>query len=211
MTQRCRLYLITPPSIDLEEFTPHYRAALDGGEVACVQLRLKDTSESDIRMAAAVLIPLAHERDIAFFINDRPDLAVMLGADGVHIGQGDISYEQARQIVGEERMVGVTCHNSRHLAMVAGESGADYVAFGAFYPTRTKTPKAQADPEIVTWWSELFDIPCVAIGGVTVDNCTELVKSGSDFLAVSSGIWDHPDGAAKAVALFNERFDEYAP
>ncbi len=210
MTQRCRLYLITPPRIDLEEFTPHYRAALDGGEVACVQLRLKDTSESDIRMAAAVMIPLAHERGISFFINDRPDLAVALGADGVHIGQGDRSYEEARQIVGDERMVGVTCHNSRHLAMVAGESGADYVAFGAFYPTRTKTPKTQADPEIVTWWSELFELPSVAIGGITVDNCAELVKAGTNFLAVSSGVWDHSDGSAKAVALFNEQFDEYA-
>ncbi len=210
MSQRCRLYLITPPRIDLEEFTPQYRAALDGGEVACVQLRLKDTSESDIRMAAAVMIPLAHERGISFFINDRPDLAVTLGADGVHIGQGDISYEEARQIVGDERMVGVTCHNSRHLAMVAGEAGADYVAFGAFYPTRTKTPKAQADPEIITWWSELFEIPSVAIGGVTVDNCAELVTAGTNFLAVSSGIWDHAEGAAKAVALFNEQFDEYA-
>lgn len=210
MSQRCRLYLITPPHIDLEEFTPQYRAALDGGEVACVQLRLKDTSESDIRMAAAVMIPLAHERGISFFINDRPDLAVTLGADGVHIGQGDISYEEARQIVGDERMVGVTCHNSRHLAMVAGEAGADYVAFGAFYPTRTKTPKTQADPEIITWWSELFEIPSVAIGGITVDNCTELVTAGTNFMAVSSGIWDHSEGAAKAVALFNEQFDEYA-
>ena len=107
-------------------------------------------------------------------------------------------------------MVGVTCHNSRHLAMVAGEAGADYVAFGAFYPTRTKVPKTRADPEMVTWWSKLFELPCVAIGGIAVDNCADLIKAGADFLAVSSGIWDYPDGPAKAVARFNERFDEYA-
>ena len=210
MTQRCRLYLITPPIFDADEFAGIFQDTLDSGDVACVQLRLKDATDDEIRLAAAGLMPLAQTRDIAFLINDRPDLAAELGADGVHVGQEDASYDQARRIVGDDRILGVTCHNSRHLGVLAGEAGADYVAFGAFFPTRTKAPKTKAEPDLLTWWSSLFEIPCVAIGGITVDNCDVLVTAGADFLAVSSGIWDHPGGSAKAVALFNERFDEYA-
>lgn len=203
-----RLYLITPPVIEPAAFAEQLRAALGAGDVACLQLRLKDgektASDNAFRRAAEALLPVCHEYDVALLINDRPDLAIKLGADGVHVGQEDASYEEARRILGPDRIVGVTCHNSRHLAMEAAETGADYVAFGAFYPTGTKQPKTRAEVEIVEWWSGLMEVPCVAIGGITVENCPPLIAAGADFLAVSAGVWQHPEGPAAAVAAFGE-------
>ena len=209
----CRLYLITPPRLEPRAFADTLRMALNGGDVACLQLRLKgenETPASDdaIRRAVETLMPVAQERDVAFLVNDRPDIAAEMGADGAHIGQEDMSYSQARKLLGPDRIVGVTCHDSRHLAMVAGEEGADYVAFGAFYPTDTKNPKSVADPGILTWWSELFEIPCVAIGGIKVENAAPLVRAGADFLAVSSGVWAYPEGPAAAVRAFNHLMSE---
>jgi thiamine-phosphate pyrophosphorylase len=203
----CRLYLVTPPRLDLESFAGQLARALDAGDVACLQLRLKDAPDDVVRRAIARLMPVAHARDVAFLVNDRPDLAAEMGADGVHIGQDDAPYAEARRLLGPDRIVGVTCHNSRHLAMEAGEAGADYVAFGAFYATTTKEPKARADPEILAWWSELFELPCVAIGGITVENAVPLVRAGADFLAVSAGVWDHPDGPDAAVRAFDALFE----
>jgi len=199
----CRLYLITPPRLDPAAFSEALKAALDGGDVACLQLRLKDAGDDEVRRATEALMPLTQSHDVAFLINDRPDLAAELGTDGCHVGQEDMAYEEARRLVGDDRIVGVTCHDSRHLAMLAGEAGADYVAFGAFFATGTKQPKSSADPELLSWWSELFVVPCVAIGGITVDNCPPLVRAGADFLAVVAGVWDHPDGPGAAVAAFN--------
>lgn len=199
----CRLYLITPPALpDLDGFAQTFAAALDAGDVACVQLRLKDVPDDEIRRACDALRPLAQDRGVAFLMNDRPDLAVELGCDGVHVGQDDVPYAQARKLVGPDAIVGVTCHDSRHLAMEAGEAGADYVAFGAFYPTATKIPKTAAEPDLLRWWSELFTVPCVAIGGITVANAPPLVAAGADFLAVCNGVWGHPEGAAAAVRAF---------
>ncbi|HEX3942858.1 MAG TPA: thiamine phosphate synthase [Rhizomicrobium sp.] len=198
----CRLYLITPPKIELSGFAAELGCALDVGDVASVQLRLKDLSDDEVRRAAEALMPIAQQRDVAFLINDRPDLALELGADGVHIGQEDATYSQARAAVGPAGIVGVTCHNSRHLAIEAAEAGADYVAFGAFYPTKTKQPKAVADPEILRWWSNLMVVPCVAIGGIVVENAPPLVDAGADFLAVSAGVWSHPSGPSAAVKAF---------
>ena len=181
--------------------------ALGGGDVACVQLRLKDVSDADIIKAAETLIPIAHAHDVALLINDRPDIALKAGADGVHVGQEDAPYEEARSLLGPDAIIGVTCHDSRHLAMEAGEQGADYVAFGAFYPTTTKTPKFSAEPEILTWWQELMEIPCVAIGGITTENCAPLIEAGADFLAVAGGVWDYENGPKEAVRRFNEIID----
>lgn len=206
--ERCRLYLITPPLIDVAVFARDLEAALDAGDVACVQLRLEGAEDDTIRRAAARLVPIVQAHSAAFLINDRADLAAETGADGVHIGQNDISYAQARALVGADRIVGVTCHNSRHLAMIAGEQGADYVAFGAFFPSPTKQNASRADPEILTWWSDLFEIPAVAIGGILVENCTRLAQAGADFLAVSSGVWNHPEGPAKAVKLFLKQVEK---
>jgi len=203
-TQSCRLYLITPPRLEPGAFSEQLKRALDGGDVACLQLRLKDTDDDAVRRASEALMPLAHAYDVAFLINDRPDLAAEMDADGCHVGQQDADYAAARALVGDDRIVGVTCHDSRHLAMLAGEAGADYVAFGAFFPTGTKDPKAAATPDLLQWWSELFVIPCVAIGGITVTNCAPLVVAGADFLAVVAGVWDYADGPGAAVRDFND-------
>jgi len=204
----CRLYLITPPAFDPDTFRPVFVEALEAGGVACVQLRLKGPDGAPaprdaVRRAAEILMPEAQSRDVAFLINDDAELAAELGADGVHVGQDDLSAKSARAIVGADAIVGVTCHNSRHLAMEAAEDGADYVAFGAFYPTTTKDPKAKADPEILEIWSAMTTVPCVAIGGITIDNAQPLIDAGADFLAVVAGVWKHPAGPAHAVRAFN--------
>jgi len=202
----CRLYLISPPRLSAANFLEPLKEALKGGDVASFQLRLKDVGDDEIRRATDVLRPIVQAAGAAFILNDRPDLAHELGCDGVHIGQEDTPYETARRIMGEDAIVGVTCHDSRHLAMEAAEAGADYVAFGAFFPTRTKEPKTACDIEIIRWWSEMMVVPCVAIGGITVKNAPPLVEAGADFLAVSAGVWEHPDGPAAAVKAFNRLF-----
>ncbi|MBM3580585.1 MAG: thiamine phosphate synthase [Alphaproteobacteria bacterium] len=201
---RTRLYLITPPKIVLPAFADAFKAALDGGDVAAAQLRLKDADDDTIKRAAETLLPIARERGVTFIMNDRPDLAAATGCDGVHIGQEDASYEEARKALGDDGVVGVTCHDSRHLAIEAAEKGADYIAFGAFFPTGTKEPKTRADVDLLAWCSEVLVVPCVAIGGITPANCAPLVRAGADFLAVVSAVWDHPDGPAAAVKEFNE-------
>ena len=210
MAQRCRLYLITPPAFELAPFSRALEDALAGGDVAAVQLRLKGASDADILRIGAALKPVVQRAGAAFILNDRPDLAAKLDADGVHVGQEDASCAEARAIVGKDKIVGVTCHDSRHLAMEAAEAGADYVAFGAFYPTATKAPKTRAEPDILEIWSETTETPCVAIGGITVENAEPLVRAGADFLAVSASVWNHPQGPRAAVAAFNALFDAAA-
>jgi thiamine-phosphate pyrophosphorylase len=197
MTQSCRLYLITPPVLPAN-FEDNLAAALDAGDVAAVQLRLKDIEDTALQKTIERLQPIVQSRDVAFLLNDRPDLAKKHGCDGAHVGQEDMKAPAARKILGD-LMLGVTCHGSRHLAMQAGEDGADYVAFGAFYPTTTKTPPAMADIETLKWWVEVMEVPCVAIGGITAENCAPLVQAGADFLAVVGAAWAHPDGAAAGV------------
>ena len=200
----CRLYLVTPPALDPAAFAVPLAQALDAGDVACVQLRLKDCSDDSIRRACDVLRPVAQQREVAFILNDRPDLAKEAGCDGVHVGQGDTPYAKARQIVGKDAIVGVTCHDSRHLAMEAGEAGADYVAFGAFYATTTKPSDYRPTPDLLEWWAEMMEVPCVAIGGITPENCTPLVQAGADFIAVVTGVWNHPQGPGAAVLAYNK-------
>ncbi len=212
---RCRLYLITPPDLaaggrDPAWFADTLAAALDGGDVACVQLRLKDVDDDAVRRTADALGPAVQARDVAFIMNDRPDLAVATGCDGVHVGQQDAAYADARRIVGDDAIVGVTCQASRDLAVAAADAGADYVAFGAFFESTTKPRKHAADPEILAWWHETTTAPCVAIGGITVANCEALVAAGADFLAVAGGVWNYQDGPARAVQDFNALFDRLA-
>ncbi|HXS07149.1 MAG TPA: thiamine phosphate synthase [Rhizomicrobium sp.] len=202
----CRLYLISPPHLSPANFVIPLREALDGGDVASFQLRLKHVDDDGIRRATDHLRPIVQAAGTAFILNDRPDLATELGCDGVHVGQEDASYADARRLMGPDRIVGVTCHDSRHLAMEAAEAGADYVAFGAFFPTKTKEPKTQADPELLRAWSETTVVPCVAIGGITVQNAPALIEAGADFLAVAAGVWEYPDGPEAAVKAFNNLF-----
>jgi thiamine-phosphate pyrophosphorylase len=203
---RCRLYLITPPKLEPKPFAETLKRALQGGDVASVQLRLKDASAEDILRAGEILASVTQKAGAAFILNDRPDLAAQLGADGVHVGQEDASYAEARAAMGANRIVGVTCHDSRHLAIEAAEAGADYVAFGAFFPTATKDAKTHAEPELLRWWADVMVVPCVAIGGITIDNCRPLIEAGADFLAVASSVWDHPAGPDAAVKAFNALF-----
>ncbi|WCL53935.1 thiamine phosphate synthase [Gimibacter soli] len=196
----CQLYLITPPAIpDLEAFGKDLEAALSAGPVACVQLRLKDVDDATILDAAAHLMPICHDHEVAFLINDRADLALAADADGVHLGQGDGTVESARKMLGMDREIGVTCHDSMHLAYEAGDAGANYVAFGAFFDTDTKQTEHRADLELLTTWDEVTEIPCVAIGGIKPEHAKTLSDAGAHFIAVCSGVWGHPKGPAAAV------------
>ena len=199
---KSRLYLVTPPALEPVGFADRLAEALDAGDVACVQLRLKDVDDDAVRRASDTLRPVAQSRGVTFLLNDRPDLAAATGCDGVHVGQQDAPYAEARQLLGPERIVGVTCHDSRHLAMEAAEAGADYVAFGAFFPTTTKPSRFRPGPELLAGWSELMTVPCVAIGGITPENCAPLVEAGADFLAVVTAVWNHPEGPGAAVRAF---------
>ena len=200
----CRLYLITPPRLDdLAGFGRTLADALDAGDVAALQVRLKEVPDAMIAATVDVLMPIAQARGVALILNDRPDLASALGCDGVHIGQGDLPLAQARAMLGQDAMIGVTCHDSLHLAMEAAEGGADYVAFGAFYPTSTKDAPTCADADLLMGWQLDMVIPCVAIGGITVETAAGLATAGADFLAVSAGVWGYAKGPAAAIAAFN--------
>ncbi|WP_409432203.1 thiamine phosphate synthase [Litorimonas sp. RW-G-Af-16] len=205
----CQIYLLTPPVIsDLHAFCTLLEQALAVSPVACVQLRLKDMNgvpadDSAIVQAGFAIKPICHGHDTLLLVNDRPDLAEQIGADGAHIGQDDMDYFSSRELLGGDAIIGITCHNSKELAFEAASSGADYVAFGAFFETPTKTPKHRAELEILSWWHEAVEIPSVAIGGITVSNAAEVISAGADFIAVSSGVWDHPDGPAAAVSQFS--------
>ena len=207
----CRIYLITPPKLEPVPFAGLLAAALDAAEraagpdpaVAAVQLRLKDVGDDDWRRAIDALRPVTQSRGVAFLLNDRADLVRATGCDGVHVGQEDMPARQARAVMGPDATLGVTCKGSRDLAMQAGEDGADYVAFGAFFPSGTKEVTRFIGPEILQWWSELMELPCCAIGGITADNCAPLVQAGADFLAVVGCVWQHPDGPAAGVRALN--------
>lgn len=201
----CQMYLITPPEIaDGDIFLQELEAALSAAPVACLQIRFKTMDHSSLVQIGKDIVTLAQRYDTAVVINDSPDIALKIKADGAHIGQDDMDYFSSRELLGKDAILGVTCHNSRDLALRAAESGADYVAFGAFFETPTKTPKTRADMEILTWWQDMIETPCVAIGGITVDNAADVIKAGADFIAVSSGVWAHPDGPAAAISQFSQ-------
>jgi thiamine-phosphate pyrophosphorylase len=198
----CQLYLISPLDVS-GEFPQRLERALAAGPVAAFQFRVKGVDQHEAARLAEPLQAICREREVAFIVNDSIALAKRLKADGVHLGQHDGTVREAREALGREAQIGVTCHASRHLAMEAGDGGADYVAFGAFFPSPTKPSEHQADPELLEWWSGLMEIPCVAIGGITPDNCAPLVEAGADFLAVSSAVWSGEE--AEAVRAFAKK------
>ena len=198
----CQLYLISPLDV-AGDFPARLDAALSAGPVAAFQFRVKDVDQHEAAALAAPLQAICAAHDVAFIVNDSVSLAKRLNADGVHLGQSDGDIADARAQLGKAFQIGVTCHNSRHLAMEAAEAGADYVAFGAFYPTITKDVEHVAELDTVEKWSRVMEIPCVAIGGITLQNAKPIVDSGADFIAVSSAVWNHPDGPAAAVKAFN--------
>ena len=194
----CQLYLISPGEVG-GDYPDRLERALDAGPIAAFQFRVKDADQHEAARLAEPLQRLCADREVAFIVNDSVSLAKRLGADGVHLGQGDGDPREARALLGPAVQIGVTCHDSRHLAMEAGEAGADYVAFGSFYPTTTKEVRHRAEPAILSWWATMFELPSVAIGGITAATARPLVAAGADFLAVSAGVWQHPDGEAAAV------------
>ena len=198
MAEGCELYLITPPRLE-PGFADRLARALDAAEIAAVQLRLKDADDDTVKRAIESLCPITQARGAAFILNDRPDLARATGCDGVHVGQQDMPVVEARKLLGPKLTLGVTCHGSRDLAMQAGEDGADYVAFGAFFPTATKDAIMGVTPEILTWWNDLMELPSVAIGGITAENCGDLVRAGADFIAVCQAVWNFEGGEAAGV------------
>lgn len=198
----CQLYLISPLNVD-GDFPSQLEAALSAGPVAAFQFRVKDIDQHEAARLAVPLQEICARHDVAFIVNDSVSLAKRIKADGVHLGQEDGDPAEAREELGRDAQIGVTCHNSRHLAMEAAEGGADYVAFGAFFPTTTKEVKHQAELETLEMWSQFTEVPCVAIGGITPDNAKAVVDAGADFIAVSGSVWNHPDGPAAAVKAFN--------
>lgn len=191
----CQLYLISPLDVS-GGFADRLARALDAGPVAAFQFRVKDVDQHAAAALAEPLQRICGDRDVAFLVNDSISLAKRLGADGVHLGQSDGDPREARTVLGPNAQIGVTCHDSRHLAMEAGEAGADYVAFGAFYPTTTKEVRHHPEPAILSWWTTVFEIPCVAIGGITPANARPLIEAGADFVAVSSAVWGGDEAAA---------------
>ena len=198
----CRLYLISPQEVG-GAFPDRLRAAVEDDVVVAFQLRVKDVAEHELARLAEPVQRICADAGVAFIVNDSMSLAKRLGADGVHLGQQDGDIQEARALLGPKAQIGVTCHDSRHLAMEAGEAGADYVAFGAFYPTTTKPSLYRPDPSILSWWSALFEVPCVAIGGISPENAAPLVEAGADFLAVCQAVWSSDD-PSEVVAEFND-------
>ena len=202
MTHDCHLYLLTPPVLPTG-FATLLAEALDAGEVAALQLRLKDVPDDELRRAVDLVRPIAQSRGVALILNDRPDLAVETGCDGAHIGSEDGSPAEARKVLGPKLQLGVSCYDSRDLALQAGDAGADYVAFGAFFPSGTKTTGFVADLDLLSWWAELMELPVVAIGGIDAGNCAPLVRAGANFLAVTGAVWSHPEGPGAGVRAMN--------
>ena len=202
ITPPCQLYLISPLELG-GGFPAQLEAALSAGPVAAFQFRMKDVDQHEAAALAVPLQAICAAHDVAFIVNDSVALAKRLNADGVHLGQSDGDIADARAELGKAFQIGVTCHNSRHLAMEAAEAGADYVAFGAFYPTITKDVEHSAELDTLEKWSRVMEIPCVAIGGITPENAKPIIDAGADFIAISSAVWNHPQGAAEAIKAFN--------
>ena len=202
------IYLISPEAVtvpaELDAFAAALEEAVATDLAAAFQLRLKGVSDDWIGAVTSRLLPICRARDVAFILNDRPDLAVKFGCDGVHVSPDDADFAQVRDIIGDELIFGATCRASRDLAFEAGEAGADYVAFGAFYPTQTKAAKSKASPDILEWWTGIAELPCCAIGGINAGNAKVLMDAGADYLAVVSSVWSHPDGAAAGVRALVE-------
>ncbi len=194
-----QLYLISPLDVG-GDFPSRLARALevlgDDNPVAAFQFRVKGLDQHEAARIAQPLQEICAAHDVAFIVNDSISLAKRIGADGVHLGQEDGAVAEAREELGRDAQIGVTCHDSRHLAMDAGDAGADYVAFGAFFPTTTKEVSHHAEADLLAWWQGIFEIPCVAIGGITPENCGPLVEAGADFIAVSGAVWNGDEAAA---------------
>ena len=199
MINKFSIYLITPQKIDLDTFSKKFEEALNTGHIGYAQIRLKDCSVEIILDSIQSLLKISKKYEVPLLINDRPDLAKISGTNGVHLGQSDVSALEARKILGAKSIIGITCHDSINLACNAANSGANYVAFGAFFKSSSKKTNFIAEPSILEWWSKISNTPSVAIGGINQKNFKDLLKKGANYIAAISSIWDHPKGPASAI------------
>ncbi len=202
----CRLYLLTPPVLP-SDFAATLASALDAGDVAALQLRLPDADDDAILLAVELVRPVAHARGVAVILEGRPDLVVQTGCDGAHLGPANMPPVDARRLLGPKLQLGVSCGESRDAALLAGEAGADYVSFGAFFPTTTVNARSHPEVELVSWWAELMELPVVAIGGMTPENCPPLVRAGANFIAACGAVWG-AEAPAAVVRAFNSAIEK---
>jgi thiamine-phosphate pyrophosphorylase len=202
-----RLYLATPPqlatgSLLLESFRPRFEAALSGGDVAAVLLSTtgQEDSHNVLRALIDALRPAAQEAGAAFLLEGYAELAGETGCDGAQIPSGKQSLKRARDLLPEGAILGAACGQSRHEAMVAGEMGVDYVAFG-----RGGFDPHPADPDLLEWWQEMMLVPSVALGATSLAEAESQAEEGADFVLLCSAVWDDVEGPAAAVAWFNRQ------
>jgi thiamine-phosphate pyrophosphorylase len=202
----CGLYLVVPSALAAENslgrLAEDLAAALEAGDIACVLLRTGGLDDRTALRAARRLGPIAQARDVAFLVKDRPEVARDGGADGLHMSRADAPVATLREAVGPEAIVGLSCGLSRHDAMLAGEAGADYVAFEGVAGEEAELK------DLLGWWQALMTLPCVARAGVTLETAAALARAGADFLALEDIVWRHPEGPAAAVAAFAARLAE---
>ncbi len=200
-----QIYLISPPQIELKDFSLNLDKALKTGLVPVFQLRLKNYSPLEIKNFSQEIKKICDNNNCLFLLNDFYEVALEIGASGVHVGIDDKKISQIRQNSPKNFVIGASCYDSKHLAMEACEQGADYISFGAFFETKTKISRGKPTFEILNWASEILNFPIVAIGGINDKNCGELVKNGADFLAVISYVWQHPQGIEVALKNLHQQ------
>ena len=185
------IYLISPQNIKNDRFYGELNQVLKTNKVKFFQLRLKKTSTSNLLKISKEIKKIAKKNNVKFLINDKPFVAKSVGADGCHIGQKDMDIISARKILGNKKIIGVTCHNSKRLAIKAKNNGANYIAFGSFFKSYTKKTVYRANLEILRWAKKKINIPTVAIGGINSSNCKKILSNGADFIACSNYIWNN--------------------
>ena len=200
-----QIYLISPPQIELKDFSLKLEKALKTGLVPSFQLRLKNYSPLEIKKFSQEIKKICDDNNCLFLLNDFYEIALEVGASGVHVGIDDKKISQIRQNSPKNFIIGASCYDSKHLAIEAGERGADYISFGAFFATKTKISRGKPSVEILAWASEMLNLPIVAIGGINDQNCVDLVKNGADFLAVISYVWQHPLGVEVALKNLHQQ------
>ena len=185
------IYLISPQTINGAKFYNKLHQVLKTNKVRYFQLRLKKTSTSNLLKISKKIKKIARKNNVKFLINDKPLIAKMVGADGCHIGQKDMNFISSRKILGKNKIIGMTCHNSKKLALRAKKYGANYVAFGSFFESSTKKSAFKANLAILRWAKKKINIPTVAIGGINSSNYKKILSSGASFIACSSYIWNN--------------------
>ena len=184
------IYLISPQKIRGVKFYKKLNKVLKTNKVKYFQLRLKKTSTSNLLKIARKVKKIVKKYNVKFLINDDPFVAKMINADGCHIGQKDMDFKNSRKILGKKKIIGVTCHNSKKLALKAKKHGANYVAFGSFFRSSTKKTAVKANLAILRWAQKKINMPTVAIGGINSSNYKKVLSNGADFIACSSYIWN---------------------